>query len=331
MKKKAISVFLTFLLITISHYSYSWGFFAHKKINRHAVFALPPEMFGFFKRHIEFMTEHAIDPDKRSFAVEGEAVRHYIDIDHFGKNPFEVMPVYWNEAVEKFSEDTLMTYGINPWNINNWMDRLSKAFQNEDFDGILYYAANIGHYIADATVPLHTTKYYDGKIPEQKGIHGFWETRVPILLAKDYDFFVGQAEYIQNVQQKAWDLVKESHFAVDTIFEVETYLRSHFPEDKKFVYEPYGRTTKKEFSLEYTLAFNARTNDMVERKMRRAIHAVASFWYTAWVNAGQPNLEQLDQNQLSDRMKERIEELEKSFEQNNKIKGRPNPDNNYLE
>jgi hypothetical protein len=29
---------------------------------------------------------------------------------------------------------------------------------------------------------------------------------------------------------------------------------------------------------------------MVERRMRQSIFAVASFWYTAWVNAGQPDL-----------------------------------------
>jgi hypothetical protein len=31
-------------------------------------------------------------------------------------------------------------------------------------------------------------------------------------------------------------------------------------------------------------------NDMVERRMRAAIHAVSSAWYTAWVDAGQPDL-----------------------------------------
>ena len=63
--------------------TYTWGFFGHKKINRMAVFTLPPEMIKFYKKNIEYITEHAVDPDKRRYAVEGEAQRHYIDIDHY--------------------------------------------------------------------------------------------------------------------------------------------------------------------------------------------------------------------------------------------------------
>ena len=72
-----------------------WGFFGHKRINRIATFTLPPDMFGFYKEHIEFLTEHAVDPDKRRYVVEGEAQRHYIDIDHYThdhEDPFEVVP-----------------------------------------------------------------------------------------------------------------------------------------------------------------------------------------------------------------------------------------------
>ena len=78
-----------------------WGFFGHKRINRIATFTLPPEMFGFYKEHIEYLTEHAVDPDKRRYAVDGEAQRHYIDIDHYvhsGEDPFEVVPRKWKDA-----------------------------------------------------------------------------------------------------------------------------------------------------------------------------------------------------------------------------------------
>lgn len=33
---------------------------------------------------------------------------------------------------------------------------------------------------------------------------------------------------------------------------------------------------------------------MVERQLRLAMSATANFWYTAWVNAGKPNLSDLD-------------------------------------
>ena len=49
--------------------------------------------------------------------IKEEAPRHYIDIDHYSENPFQVMPRKWTDAVEKFSEDILLAYGIVPWHI----------------------------------------------------------------------------------------------------------------------------------------------------------------------------------------------------------------------
>ena len=58
-------------------------------------------MFGFYKEHVEYVTEHAVDPDKRRYAVDGEAPCHYIDLDHFykkGEDPFKVMPKKWKDG-----------------------------------------------------------------------------------------------------------------------------------------------------------------------------------------------------------------------------------------
>ena len=74
----AIVIILALFLIPDKQPAYSWGFFAHKKINRMAIFTLPDEMIGFYKQHIEYITEHAVDPDKRRYANEDEAPRHYI-------------------------------------------------------------------------------------------------------------------------------------------------------------------------------------------------------------------------------------------------------------
>ena len=92
--RKYLLIFLLITFLTLDSYifSYSWGFFAHKRINRMAVLTLPHGMIGFYKKHIEFITENAVSPDRRRYAMEGEAPRHYIDIDHYGEDPFEVMP-----------------------------------------------------------------------------------------------------------------------------------------------------------------------------------------------------------------------------------------------
>jgi len=273
-----------------------WGFFGHKQINRTAVFTLPPEMVGFYKHHIDFITEHAVDPDKRRYAVEGEAPRHYIDIDHYAKegtDPFETVPQKWKSAVEKFTEDTLQAYGIVPWHIEVMVYRLTQAFKEQNVDKILRTSADLGHYVGDAHVPLHTTENYNGQLTGQKGIHGFWESRVPELFSKEYNFFVGKATYIKNVNDFAWKTVKESHLQVDSVLGMEKQLNAAFDPDKKYTYENRGKTLVQVYSEDYSRQYSNMLNNMVERKMRKAIVAVGSLWYTAWVNAGQPDLNKL--------------------------------------
>ena len=130
------SVLLVFPIQTLN----SWGFFGHIRINKMAVFTLPPEMIGFYKRYIDYISEHAVDPDKRRYASAVEAPRHYIDIDHYGEHPFDSMPRRWNDAVDKYSEDTLQAYGIVPWHIEIIYKRLVYAFIEKDSDKILKYA-----------------------------------------------------------------------------------------------------------------------------------------------------------------------------------------------
>ena len=50
---------------------------------------------------------------------------------------------------------------------------------------------------------------------------------------------------------------------------------------------------------------------MIERRMRLSVYSVAAFWYTAWVNAGQPDLTNLTNKEFSP------EELQHFTELNN--------------
>jgi len=48
---------------------------------------------------------------------------------------------------------------------------------------------------------------------------------------------------------------------------------------------------------------------MVERRMRQSVYAVASLWYTAWVNAGQPDLTKLVNKEFNKEDLKEFEEL----------------------
>src|SRR3989338_2372697 len=254
------------LLLAIGHRSETmrkWGFFGHERINRIATFTLPPEMFGFYKEHIEYLTEHAVDPDKRRYAVEGEAQRHYIDIDHYlhyGEDPFKIVPRRWEDAVAKFTEDTLQAYGIVPWHILAMKYKLQRAFETKNVDLILKYSADIGHYIGDAHVPLHTTENYNGQMTGQKGIHGLWESRLVEINAENYDYFIGKVKYIKNLNDYIWDIVEESNHAVDSVLRIEREVTRDFPSDRKYSFERRGNSTVSVYSREFSDEYHRRMN-----------------------------------------------------------------------
>lgn len=307
MKKPLFALTLVFF---IACSGFGWGFFAHQKINRLAVFTLPPEMIGFYKQHIQYITETAVNPDKRRYAVAEEAARHYIDLDHFGDSALYQMPRFWNEAVKAYGEDTLKAYGILPWHIQRMYNRLKEAFLVKDPRQILQVSAEIGHYLADAHVPLHTTENYNGQLTGQEGIHGFWESRLPELFSGDYDFFVGRASYIENVQLAAWNVIITSHLAVDSVLSEEKRLSARLG-DKKYSFETKGKMTQKVYSRGYSTAYHNVLHGMVERRMRSAIKTIGDFWYSAWVDAGQPDLSMLnDYTPSEEELKKRKEEVE---------------------
>jgi hypothetical protein len=192
--------------------------------------------------------------------------------------------------------DNFSNYGIIPYYLEQGLEKLTKAFERKNTKDILRHAADLGHYVGDAHVPLHTTLNYNGQLTDQIGIHGFWESRIPELFAKDdYDFFVGKASYIEDPKKYFWDIVLESHLLVDSVLGVEKRLSLKYPEDQQFCYdERLGRTVRT-YCREYARAYQAELNGMVEARLAATISAIGNVWYTAWVNAGQPDLRKLEE------------------------------------
>jgi hypothetical protein len=283
-------------------------------------------MLVLYKANIDFLSEHATDPDKRRYAITAEGARHYIDIDHYGKYPYNELPHNWKDAVAKFSEDSLRVYGIVPWHIQVMLNRLTIAFREKNFASIMKNSAEIGHYIADAHVPLHACSNHNGQFTNQKGIHGFWESRIPELLADTkFDFFIGKAAYIKNPGLFIWDRVLESGKAADSVLTFEKELSNQLPPDKKYAFEKRNNTVIRQYASDYTIAYNNKLSGMVERRMRQSIFAIASLWFTAWVNAGQPDLSGLASQSFSESDLRAFEDLNERW-QAGTIRGREEED-----
>jgi hypothetical protein len=291
--KRVLAVLVGVLLVLLPHHPRAWGFFGHRTINRLAVYTLPPGMIGFYKANIDYLTENATRPDSRRTVVAGEAPRHFIDLDVYGDSAAYKMPRNYTDAVARYGEDTLQRHGIVPWHVIVMKNRLTEAFRQRDADRILAVSADMGHYVADACVPLHTTHNYNGQLTGQRGIHGLWESRLPELLASGYDFFTGPAPYIERPVPAIWGIVTRSNAAVDSVLRFEREVTAKFPEDKKYTFEQRGNQTVRTYSREFSREYHQRLNGQVERQMRLAVLMVGAFWYTCWVDAGQPDLSKL--------------------------------------
>jgi hypothetical protein len=289
--KRKLPLFLSGLAVIFT--CCSWGFFAHYRINRLAAFTLPKGMSGFYKANIAYLTEHAVSADKRRYVDSTEAPRHFLDADHYGKNPFSKIPQHWEDAVHKYTADTLDKYGTVPWAIQYNYYKLVRAFKAHDTTNILEASANLGHYVADAHVPLHLTLNYNGQLTHQTGIHALWESRIPELYGNHWNYYVGKARYIENPLQEAFKICNNSFKEVDSVLRLERMLNKSFPPDKKYVVEKRGRKTDTNYSAAYALAYQKILNGMVQKRIRTSILSVGSFWFSAWVDAGQPNLDRL--------------------------------------
>lgn len=339
-----------------------------------AIFTLPPEMFGFFRRYAYFIEDHSVDADRRRYALPEEAPRHYLDLDRyitpsddtltcvvmwteleggfwglqcdtvklfptnlpasFWEEGLEVevqvkrqadlltvvmwgvpvlivsikhkgalgwhllpqavdLPRHWEQAALKYGLDTLMEHGILPWTIDLWTKKLEEAFRQRNIQQILQYAADLGHYVADAHVPLHTTANYNGQLTGQHGIHALWESRLPELFGDSYDLMPQPAIYIHSPLDTAWRIILESFNRVDSVLALEQLATQICGEKYKFTFTRRGTLILRNYSYNFCQIYDSLLNGMVARHMKKAIHMVGSYWYTAWVNAGKPNLDSL--------------------------------------
>lgn len=291
MIKACLLIPLCFLL---SAEAYAWGFFGHRMINQYAVYLLPPDMMVLYKPHIDWLAEHAVDPDKRRYAIPAEAPRHFMDMDHY--RPWDSIPASWARAVERYGADSLEKHGLAPWWIQAMMARLTEAFAKKDLPNILRLSADLGHYVGDIHVPLHASSNHNGQHTGQQGIHGLWESRLPELFAlTEYDLITGKAGYIRSTSAFAWRVIRESASAADTVLRLERQLTLSFRANGKYAFEERNGLVLRQYSAAYSRAYDNLLNGMVERRLRASILAVAGCWYTAWVNAGQPDLKGLAQ------------------------------------
>ncbi|QIX60223.1 S1/P1 Nuclease [Hymenobacter sp. BT18] len=300
----------------------AWGNWGHQRINRAAVLALPAPLRTFFYNHVDFVVTEAVIPDSRKYVINDRAEfpRHFIDLEDYGTQPISELPQTSAEAYKKYDAAMLDKSGRLPWYIQDVLAKLTQSMKNGRKDEILFLAADLGHYLGDATQPLHTSSNHDGQLTGQKGIHAFFESQLPEQFGKDYNFKLAEPRLLQDPAAEAWRIIAQSHAAADTLLALEKKLAAETPPANIYALNTDGQIKKNVFNnpvhtTAYSAAYHQVLNRMVERQLRAAAQATANFWYTAWVNAGKPDLTVLDSNYTTQasakQLKKELKEIQK--------------------
>ena len=271
---------LAALLLLPSHAS-AWGFEAHKFIVDRAIDILPAELRPFFEANRAFIVERSIDPDLwRNAGFTKEPPNHFLDLDAYGAYPFTDLPREYDAALKKYGIDELEQNGLLPWRTQEIAGRLIRGFESLKRNGqyahsdIRFFSAIIGHYVADAHVPLHGVLNYNGQLTGQTGIHNRWEDELFIRYRTQLAIKPGSLKAIAG----------ERDFIFETLLESSQLADDVLSADKEAIGD---RDT---YDDKYFETLFARTRPVLEKRLNDAITGVASMITSAWEQAGKPPL-----------------------------------------
>jgi len=252
----------------------AWGPIAHDVVTTWAIQTLPPEIRPFFENNRQFLIEHASDPDELMKTDRYERMRHYIYLDRYGQFPYATLPHDFQHAREKFYAWRISRDGTLPWQIGEFSLRLTKAMKAGNWDEAKLDAAALAHYLADAHDPLHTTQNFDGQLTEQTGLSMRFDIQLFNRYSKFFVMHPDSAEKIDDPTEYAFQTCLASNVWVDLILWSDMRSKEGLPD----------------YTDEYYDHFYNQVGSTVVHEINEAAHDAGSYWYTAWLNAGRPQL-----------------------------------------
>jgi hypothetical protein len=270
---------------------------------------------------MDYIVRHSVRPDLRRNEDSTEDKKHFIDFEAFGDSAAWKMPFAWKDAVGLYSKDSFLEYGYVPYHITVMKDKLTNAFRNMQKDSILFYAADLAHYIGDAHVPLHTTLNYDGQLTNQKGLHSLWESTVPELQLDQFDLSTRhRAQYLKYPEQAIWHALRNAHTLVPDVLLQERKASNGFSDSTKYRTQIRRGKETRMYSTAFANAYGKRLSATINTQLLNSANLIADFWYTCWVNAGRPDVTTLLNAPFSDAQKQVLKKECKAFKENALIK-----------
>ena len=279
------------LVLAVAGTAVAWGHDGHTMVGRAAAAWLPADMPAFFTGSADRLAYLNYEPDRwrddeLAFMNEAWAYDHYIDLENV---PDSVLAAgdrfeYLDGLYAVGLEDPHESAGFLPYRIRELYQRLATGFarwrlaESDREKGwieerILEDAGILGHYVADAANPHHTTIHFNGwssAAPNPEGyttsddFHWRFES---LFVGPNVDYadvragVPDEAEARADVHRAVMDFIMATHELVVPLYELE----------KRYGFDPDNPNPE-------TVAFAA------ERLAAGAV-MLRDLWYSAWVES----------------------------------------------
>lgn len=271
--RACVAVLLSILFVALPA-SFGWGENAERAIVDRAVDTLPDSMLPFFEANRSYLVQHITDPLESEAKNPSDEPKGFIQLDRYGQFPFTALPRTYTAAVAKYGRRQLESHGLLPWQVGLYSKRLTDAFRAQNWDDAKLSAALLAHYVAAAHDPFKSTMNSDGLISNQPGV----DERFGNGLVDRYQrfFFVkpNEATFIRDPTDHAFEMSLSAHSWLENILLADR--RAH-----------EGLAS---YNAEYYDRFYALAGAVLIRQLTDASTDVGSYWMTAWINAGRPQL-----------------------------------------
>jgi hypothetical protein len=258
----------------LPQYAGAWGANGHKLIVNQAIDTLPADIRFFFEGNRSILLQHVTDPLEAIEKTPSERHHHFLYLDKYGRFPFDSLPRNYKAAVAKYTKAKLEANGLLPWQVGVYSEKLTEAMKAGRWEEARLDAAIIANYVAEAHDPFNTTENFDGRLTAQPGIN---ERFGKTLIDKYSSFFPmrpNDAVYINDPTDRAFEACLSSHSWLEIIL----------------LADRNARRGENSYNDDYFDRFYNQAAAILIRQLSDAATDVGSYWLTAWVNAGRPQL-----------------------------------------
>ena len=290
-----LTMVLTATLLAPS--AFAWGDNGHSYVNQIAAQKMPASMPAFLREPSAVARIAYLGPEPDRWRGSGEyalnqsqAPDHFIDLERvagLGELPrgrYDFYKLLYEKRAATHSDDYLPErVGLQPYIAMEVYERLKAAFRayralqktgkptlavQQD---IVFYSGWLGHYVADAAQPMHTSINYDGWVESnprgyttQKGFHAKFETAFVDrnITAASFAGLVGAPVKLEDPFRDYQRYLADSHSQLARLYEL----------DKLHGFDGAGSAEGLQF---------------VKARLAAGTRMLLNLWYTAWLSSAE--------------------------------------------